>query len=261
MSQPKAMVRAMWGKGDYHRFAKSTVWEVGPVLVEAAGIGPGQRVLDVACGTGNTAIRAAEAGASVVASDLTPEHFDTGRRVAAEQGVKLEWVEADVEALPFDSASFDVVTSSFGAIFAPDHAGAASEMARVCRGGGTIALTAFTPGGLGGRFFELVEPYAPGATGPLEWGDEERVRELLGGRVAALRFERRQYVERAADPDDYIQLLRETFGPMVALREALEPADLAEFDSAFRRFAESADTGPRGSAEYHYDYLLAIAER
>src|SRR5262245_41025796 len=99
--RPKAATRAAWASGDYHRFAKATVWELGVVLVGACGISTGQRVLDVAAGTGNTAIRAAEAGAAVVASDLTPENFEAGRREAAASGVELEWVEADAESLPF----------------------------------------------------------------------------------------------------------------------------------------------------------------
>src|SRR5262245_51398391 len=111
----------VWALGDYHRFAKATVWHLGEILVGACGISPGQRVLDVAAGTGNTAIRAAEAGAAVVASDLTPENFEAGRREAALRGVELEWVEADAQALPFEDGGFDVVTSSFGVMFAPDH--------------------------------------------------------------------------------------------------------------------------------------------
>ena len=132
----KAAERAMWALGDYHAFAKRTIWELGPVLVEACGIASGQRVLDVAAGTGNVAIRAAEAGAEVVASDLTPENFEAGRREALAQGVELEWVEADAEALPFGDGAFDVVTSSFGVMFAPDHQKAADELLRVCRPGG-----------------------------------------------------------------------------------------------------------------------------
>jgi SAM-dependent methyltransferase len=119
----KAATRAMWALGDYHRFATELVWEIGPVLVSACGIAAGQRVLDVAAGTGNVAIRAAEAGARVVASDLTPEHFEAGRREARARGVTLEWVEGDAEALPFGDGEFDVVTSSFGAIFAPTTSG------------------------------------------------------------------------------------------------------------------------------------------
>src|SRR5688500_8726563 len=120
--------RRMWALGDYHRFAAATAWPLGPVLVEACGISAGQRVLDVATGSGNVAIRAAKAGATVIASDLTPEHFAAGRRVAAAEGVELEWREADAEALPFHDGGFDVVTSCFGAMFAPDHRAVANEL-------------------------------------------------------------------------------------------------------------------------------------
>src|SRR5688572_24163735 len=118
--QLKAAHRRMWALGDYHTFATSTVWELGPVLVDAGRIARGQRVLDVAAGTGNVAIRAAITGAAVVASDLTPEHFDAGRRAARAAGVEVEWIEGDAEALPFEDKEFDVVTSCFGAMFAPD---------------------------------------------------------------------------------------------------------------------------------------------
>src|ERR1700754_2686101 len=109
----KAGQRAMWALGDYHQFARRALWGFGDELVKACGIGPGQRVLDVAAGTGNVAIRAALAGADVVASDLAPEHFEAGRREAAAHRVRIEWVEADAEALPFADGEFDVVTSAF----------------------------------------------------------------------------------------------------------------------------------------------------
>ena len=192
----------MWALGDYHSFAKQTVWEVGPVLVEACGIRAGQRVLDVAAGTGNVAIRAAATGAEVVASDLTPENFEAGRREARAQGVELEWVEADAEALPFGDGEFDVVTSSFGAMFAPDHQKVADELLRVCRPGGTIGMANFTPEGPAADFFETLARYAPpspeGALSPLLWGSEEHVRELFGDRAESLQLTRREYVERAA---------------------------------------------------------------
>ncbi|MGH2778799.1 MAG: class I SAM-dependent methyltransferase [Actinomycetota bacterium] len=143
--QAKAATRAAWALGDYHKFARGTIWELGPVLVEACGISAGQRVLDVAAGTGNTAIRAAENGADVVASDLTPENFEAGRFEAKAHGVELEWVEADAEDLPFGDSEFDVVTSSFGAMFAPNHQAVADELMRVCRPGGTIGMLNFTP--------------------------------------------------------------------------------------------------------------------
>jgi ubiquinone/menaquinone biosynthesis C-methylase UbiE len=259
----KDATREMWALGDYHVFARETVWEVGAVLVEACGIGPGQRVLDVAAGTGNVAIRAAEAGAEVVASDLTPENFPAGRREALARGVELEWIEADAEALPFGDATFDVVTSSFGAMFAPDHQRVADELVRVCRPGGTIGLASFTPEGLGGEFFGLVAELAPapppGALPPLLWGNEEHVRALFGDRVASLELTRRTYVERAASPLAYRELFVTSFGPLVALRQSLgERAE--ELDHAFLEYAESANRGaPGGPAEYPYEYLLVVA--
>ena len=262
----KAAARRAWALGDYHRFAKATVWELGPVLVEACEISPGQRVLDVAAGTGNTAIRAAQAGADVVASDLTPENFDAGRREAAAQGVELEWVEADAEALPFADAAFDVVTSSVGAIFAPNHQAVADEMVRVCGPGGTIGMVNFTPEGLVSELFGALAPYAPspppGALPPPLWGSEEHVRELFGDRLDSLEMTRSTYVERAASPRDYRELFKQTFGPLVAICETLadQPDRVAALDRDFLEFATRANRrGPGGPAEYVYEYLLVIA--
>ncbi|HEY2199331.1 MAG TPA: methyltransferase domain-containing protein [Mycobacterium sp.] len=263
----KAATRAIWALGDYHKFATATVWELGPVLVEACGITAGQRVLDVAAGTGNTAIRAAEAGAQVVASDLTPENFDAGRREARARGVELDWVEADAEALPFGDNAFDVVTSSFGAIFAPDHQAVADEMVRVCRPGGRIGMLNFTPEGLISDFFGALAAYAPppppGSSPPM-WGSEGHVRELFGERVEWLELARREYVERAPNPRDYCELFKETFGPVVGIRAGIadQPERLAAFDRDFLEFATRANSGaPEGPAEYVYDYLLVVARK
>ena len=194
LSEAKAADRRMWALGDYHRFATQLVWSVGPVLVEAGGIGPGVRVLDVAAGTGNVALRAAEAGADVVACDLTPESLEAGRREAEARALPVEWVEADAEALPFADGGFDVVTSAFGAIFAPDQQAAADEMVRVCRPGGAVVMANFTPEGLAGDFFGTLARHAPGPAGPspLLWGTEPHVRALLGGTVDV---GRREYEE------------------------------------------------------------------
>ncbi|MQA76158.1 MAG: methyltransferase domain-containing protein [Solirubrobacterales bacterium] len=263
---PKAATRAAWALGDYHRFAKETVWELGEVLVRACGISSGQRVLDVAAGTGNTAIRAVEAGAEGVASDLTPENFAAGRREAEAHGVELEWVEADAEALPFADAEFDAVTSSVGALFAPDHRAVADEMLRVCRPGGTIGMINFTPEGLISDFFGALAPYMPppppGALPPPLWGSEEHVRELFGDRVDSLELTRRSYVERAETPRAYVELFKRTFGPVVATYQSLaaEPERAAALDGDFLDFATRANGGPpEGPAEYRYDYLLVIA--
>jgi len=258
----------MWALGDYHRFARETVWELGPALVQAAGISRGDRVLDVATGTGNVAIRAAELGAHVVASDLTPANFDAGRAEAAEHGVELDWVAADAESLPFGDAEFDVVTSCLGAIFAPNHQAVADELLRVCRPGGTIAMINFTPDGLAGDFFGALAPYMPPpppeALPPLLWGGEDHVRALFGDRVDPLQLERCSYSERAASPRAYLDLFTETFGPVVAIRAGLAeaPERLEAFDTELAAFANRANAGgPDGDAEYRYDYLLVVARR
>ncbi|HVL59150.1 MAG TPA: methyltransferase domain-containing protein [Burkholderiaceae bacterium] len=265
--QFKAEVRKMWAMGDYGRFAE-LVWEVGPVLVTAAGVRPGQKVLDVAAGTGNAAIRAAEAGATVVASDLTPENFDAGRRNAQRRGVSLEWVEADAEALPFEDAEFDVVLSCFGAIFAPRHQRVADELVRVCKPGGTIAMANFTPEGLLSGFLGVFAPYLPpprpGDSPPVLWGSEDHVRELFGGRVSAIEMSRKTYTERAASPEAYCEFFKETFGPVAAIYSGLEhkPEDRAALDRAFLDFAQRSNQGRAGGpAQYVYEYLLVVARK
>src|SRR3954453_4511640 len=157
----KARHRAMWAIGDYPAFAREVVAGVGPVLVEACGVRRGDRVLDVAAGGGGGAVAGALAGADVVASDLAPELFDDGRIRAAAAGADLEWREADAEALPFPDATFDVVMSAIGVMFAPHHAAAAAELVGVCRPGGTIGVLSWTPGGFIGQMFAAMKPYVP----------------------------------------------------------------------------------------------------
>jgi SAM-dependent methyltransferase len=263
----KARQREVWALGDYHRVATDLLWAFGRELVEACGIYSGQRVLDVAAGTGNVAIRAAERGAQVVASDLTPENFDAGRHEALAHGVKLEWVEADAEALPFDDGEFDVVTSSAGAIFAPRHQAVADQLVRVCRPGGTIGLTAFVPAGLTRDLFEIIEchssPPPPDALSPLLWGTEDHVRGLFDNRVESLEITRKKLlVERFAKPVDLGRFLRENHPIFVGLYERLadEPDRVATAD---RELAEVATRwnrgGPEGPALYEIDYLLILA--
>ena len=254
----------VWAFGDYHRFAKEMVWGIGPELVAACGIGPGQRVLDVAAGSGNVAIRAAEAGAEVVASDLTPESLAAGEREARERGVALQWVVADAQALPFADEEFDIVTSSFGAMFAPDHQAVADELLRVCRAAGTIGLASFTPDGGVGEFFGVLAPYLPApppdALSPVLWGDEEHVRGLFGDR-AELELTRQWLVERSAGgPREYCDFYRETFGPAVAAYA--DPDRAAAVDHDFLAFAERMNRGrPKGPSEYHYEYLRTVARK
>ena len=259
--------RSVWALGDYHRFAKQTVWSLGPVLTGACGVAAGQRVLDVAAGTGNVAIRAAETGADVIASDLTPESLEAGRGEARARGVQLDWIEADAEALPFADGGFDVVTSALGAIFAPDQQAVADELVRVCRPGGTIGMINFTPRGLAAEFFGLLGRYAPASPdtpSPLLWGDEAHVRELFGDRLDPLELTVDRYVERSPDPEAYCAFFEETFGPLIAIRRSLaeEPERLAALDREFRELAVRANHGPAGGpAEYPYEYLLVVGRK
>jgi len=138
LAKLKQGARAMWAAGDYQAIAERQLWEVGARIVQRIDVKPGEAVLDVACGTGNAAIRAAQAGGLVVGVDLTPELLETGRRLAAAAGVEIELLRGDAEELPFDDASFDVVLSTFGCMFAPRHAVAAGELARVLRPGGVV---------------------------------------------------------------------------------------------------------------------------
>jgi SAM-dependent methyltransferase len=157
----KAKHRAMWAFGDYPAVATDLVSSLGPILVDACQIRPGDRVLDVAAGTGNAAIPAAEAGARVVASDLTPELLESGQREAGRRGTTLEWRQADAEDLPFADGEFDTVMSCLGVMFAPFHQASADELIRVCRPGGTIGLVNWTPEGFIGQMFATMKPYAP----------------------------------------------------------------------------------------------------
>jgi ubiquinone/menaquinone biosynthesis C-methylase UbiE len=265
----KARARAIWAAGDFPRVARETIKDVGPRLVAAAGVGPGMRVLDVAAGSGATSIPAALAGAEVVASDLTPELLAAGREAAEAVGAALEWVEADAEALPFADASFDVVLSSFGAMFAPRHQVVADELLRVVRPGGTIAMANWPPDSWVGRFFFTMLPFMPplpkGASPPIAWGVEEHVRELFGTRVSALRFAREtQDVTRFTAPEEIVDYYRDNFGPTIMAYRSVEGDAVrrAELDAALLGHAVEANlAGPGEPARYAFEYVVVVTTR
>jgi SAM-dependent methyltransferase len=257
----------MWASGDYASMVETFLLPLGPRLVEACGIGPGMRVLDVAAGTGNASIPAAERGASVTASDLTPELLEAGRRRAEAEGVELEWVEADAEKLPFDDESFDVVMSSIGAMFAPRHQDVADELVRVCRRGGTIGLLSWTPEGMIGALFRTMAPFAPppppGAQPPPLWGSEEHLRELLGDRVD-FRTQERDVLEVTAfeRPHDYAEHFKERYGPTIAAQgNARRNGREAEFEDALNGLCDEWNRGTADRARFEMEYRLAVGTR
>jgi SAM-dependent methyltransferase len=259
--------RAMWALGDYPALAAEVIADLGPTLVDAVGVAPGERVLDVAAGSGNAAVPAALAGATVVASDLTPALLDAGRRSAEARGVTIDWQEADAEALPYDDAAFDVAMSCVGIMFAPHHATAAAELVRVVRPGGRIGLLSWTPSGFIGRMFAAMKPYAPapppGAQAPPLWGDEQHVRELLGDAVTDVRVERRRLtVDAFGTPEEFRDYFASHYGPTIAVYRAVgdDPERVAALDADLVELARAADEGEAGGPTVlGWEYLLVTA--
>jgi SAM-dependent methyltransferase len=263
----KARHRTMWASGDYPSMVDTFLLPIGPRLVEACGIAPGTSVLDVAAGSGNASIPAAQRGARVTASDLTPELFDAGRRRAAAEGVELEWVEADAEGLPFEDGSFDVVMSAIGAMFAPHHQATADELIRVCRPGGTIGLLSWTPEGMIGSLFRTIGPFAPppppGAQPAPLWGSPDHLRGLLGDRVEIGTLERGVLeVTAFPHPRDYGEHFKARYGPTIAARaNAGRNGREAEFDAALDAFCDEWNRGTADQARFEMEYLVAVGRR
>jgi len=263
----KAKHRKMWASGDYPSMVETFLTPLGPRLVEACGIGPSDRVLDVAAGTGNASLPAAATGASVVASDLTPELFEAGRARAAAAGVELEWVEADAENLPFEDASFDTVISSIGVMFAPHHQAAADQLVRVSRPGGKIGLLSWTPEGMIGALFKTMGGFMPapppGVQPPPLWGGENHLRELFGDRVELESVERGVLnVTAFQRPDDYGEHFKGRYGPTIAARANAEKEGRAEeFDQALSSFCAEWNRGSDDDARFEMEYLLTVGRR
>lgn len=254
--------RAMWASGDYPAVATEVISALGETLVAELDLQRGDRVLDVAAGSGNASVPAARVGAEVVAADLAPELFEAGRVFAAEQGVQLTWQEADAEALPFADNSFDVVMSCVGVMFAPDHQRSAAELVRVCRPGGRIGLISWTPGGFVGRMFATMKPYAPapppGAQPPPLWGDETHVRELFGDHADITAERRTLTVDRFQTPEEFRRFFKATYGPTIAVYKAnaADPAAVAALDDGLDDLARAA---MNHDGVMEWEYLLVTA--
>ena len=256
--------RALWASGDYPAVATQVIANLGPTLVDAVGIGAGDRVLDVAAGSGNAAIPAAEIGATVIASDLTPELFTAGKQLAAERQVELTWREGDAEALPFDDNTFDAVISCVGAMFAPHHQQTADEISRVCRSFGRIGLINWTPQGFVGQMFATMKPFAPppppGAEPPPLWGDEGHVRTLFGDRVTEFAAVKQTLkVDRFETPEEFREFFKATYGPTIAVYKANvdDPDATAALDSGLADLARNA-LDEDGVMEWEYLLVTAV---
>jgi SAM-dependent methyltransferase len=247
----------LWALGDYHAVATDLIAPLGPRLVAASGIGPGQHVLDVAAGTGNAAVPAARTGADVVASDITAELLEIGRRSAPD--LDIDWRQDDAQALPYDDGQFDAAISCVGVMFAPRHQDAADELVRVVRPDGRIGLLSWTPEGFIGQMFKTMKPYAPappaGAQPPPLWGSEEHVIGLLGDRVTDVEVRREKLpVDLFATGAEFRDFFKATYGPtiMVYRTIAADPARVAELDAALAALGEGAR---------EWEYLLLTASR
>jgi ubiquinone/menaquinone biosynthesis C-methylase UbiE len=264
VNQFKQGQKMMWAMGDYPDIAQ-TIAEVAVRIVDTVAPGPNEEMLDVATGTGNVAIPAASRGAKVTGLDLTPELLEVARRRAQEAGVQVSFIEGDAEELPFAAASFDVVTSCFGVIFAPRHEQAASELARVARPGARIAFTAWTPEGLNGQMFQTMgkhmPPPPPEVTSPVMWGTPEHTRKLFAPSGVELSFERHMVTFTADSPESWVQYNERVLGPTIIAKSMLEPQgkwealreDLIEL---YRERNEAQDGSLRVSAEY----LLGVGQ-
>lgn len=259
--QFKAAQRAGWA-----HFAPLQIFTTIPAgrLVEHAGVRPGMRVLDVACGTGVVAVTAARAGAQVTGLDLTPELLREARANAQIAGVTIEWHEGDVEHLPFEASTFDIVLSQFGHMFAPRPDVATAEMLRVLKPGGTIAFSTWPPELFIGRMFRLVSEFLPpppaGVAPPPQWGDPTIIRERLGAAVRDIVFDRERMAAPALSLGHFREMTERTAGPVLKLVEGLsasDPAKLAAFRAAYD--ALSALYYDRNAVRQ--DYLLTRATK
>jgi SAM-dependent methyltransferase len=253
----------IWSKGDFAHVAP-IVQVVADRLVESVNVLPGDRVLDVACGSGNTAIAAARCFAEVTGVDFVPALLERGRVRAAAELLEVEFVEGDAQELPFEDGSFNVVLSTFGAMFAPDQERTARELLRVTRSGGKLGLANWVPDGFVGEVFRATAKYVPSSPEmlpPFAWGTEERLRELFGDGISELGVERRASTQRFRSPEHFLEFFRRYFGPTVAAfervgadREEVLAAELRVIAQRYSRVGERA-------AAITADYLEVVAMR
>ena len=250
---------AMWGSAPYERVAES-IADIHELVIERLDPRPGVRWLDLACGTGAVAERAAARGADVTGVDLATALIETARERAAELGLQIDYRVGDCERIALPDAGFDMVSSTCGVMFAPDHAATARELARVTRAGGRIALASWTPTGGVARMFRMMAPFqpAPPPSSPFDWGDPQHVQTLLG-EWFELALEQHTSTYRAPSGQAYWELYSASYGPTKTLadslgerREELRRAWVEFFETNYRADGEIAHTR---------EYLLVVGER
>ena len=259
----KKKQRATWALGEYDRIADGLTISTDQTL-RVANIRPGERVLDLATGTGITAIAARKHGANVTGVDLTPELLAVARKKAKDDGLEdIDFREGDAEALPFVDASFDAVVSTCGHMFAPDQPKVAAELARVTRPGGRVVFLAWTPeGGLGG-WFRITNNHVPppaGLASPFNWGDPEKVRQLLGSAFRDLAFTRGDCPQFGASPEDIWELFSTRYGPTVRAVASLQGDALKAFRSELLAFLQGYRAAD-GKVRWGREYLITRAIR
>jgi len=252
-----------WASGDFAAVGGRLVI-VGETLCEAVDLRAGSRVLDVACGSGTAALAAARRACDVTGIDYVPALLERGRERAAAERLTVDFLEGDAEALPFADASFDVVLSTFGVMFAPDQGQAAAELLRVCRPGGTIGLANWTPEGMNGKMFALNARYLPpppGMSPPGRWGTEDGIRDLLGHGVDDLRFERPKFVFRDRSPRHWLEFFRTNFGPVKGVFDTIDAAGQEAYAADLLALMDQHNQADDGTLVAGAEYLEVVATR
>jgi ubiquinone/menaquinone biosynthesis C-methylase UbiE len=265
LTEQQEQARKLWSSGDYAS-AMQTIATVGPRAVEAAGVGDDDVVLDVACGNGNATIPAARTGAKVTGIDLTPTLLEAGKAAAKEAGVEIEWIEGDAQKLPFDDASFDVVTSVFGCMFVPDQRTEAQEIARVLKPGGRMAVCAWTLEGTIGGMFVVISKHRPpppeGFQPPILWGNEDHVRSLFEDTGVDLDIERTTVEFQADSVEEYFEEMERDLPPIAASRALLEPEGKYEpLKEDLLALYRDSNTAGDGSWRSTNEYLLIKGQK
>ena len=264
MGALKAKMKAVWSAGDFGKIAEA-IYDGGEEFIGRLGIQSGERVLDVACGTGNLAIPAARAGASVTGVDIAANLLEQARTRAEAEGLTCQFDEGDAEALPYADGSFDTVVTMFGAMFAPRPDKTASELMRVCRSGGRIAMANWTAEGFTGDMFKINAkhvPPPPGIPSPLQWGNPDLVRERLGKGTVGLECERSKIMFRYPfPPEDVVEYFRLYFGPTQFAFAALDEAGQAALRADLTKLWVEHNKATDGTTEAESEYLAVMAIR